>query len=231
LGWVIGLLGLGVILFFMVGFQEAELRKALQGKNMMKKLGRGMLSSKITAIKSLMIINNSAGKNILDTISKKSFSQTYQDLTTWFKNKRRFKTLRASTCKGLLWPKDPGAYVIKEIKKKKILYIGMTGSFSNDGQMKGKQGLHTRPHRWNPYCFSETEPDSNKFCYGPVFETGERKIDRPSDYKKKIPIHEIEVDCFIVSKSERISPAFIESLLLQAFLADNGFLPEGNNKF
>jgi len=33
LAWVIGLLGLGVVLFFMVGSQEEEVRKALKEKD------------------------------------------------------------------------------------------------------------------------------------------------------------------------------------------------------
>jgi hypothetical protein len=169
--------------------------------------------------------------NILSNLNQKSFPEFYKEIINWFKSKSKFKCIRSNTCKGLRWPSDSGVYVIKEIETGKPLYIGMTGYFSGEGKFSDKQGLDKRAARWNPYCFSKSGPNRNKFCYGPLYEKKESRQNPPKDYREKLLIKEIEVDCLLVSKDERIAPAFIESLLLQVFLAYYGKLPKGNNKF
>ena len=146
-------------------------------------------------------------------------------------NKSRFKTITASSCNALNWPRDPGVYVIREIcsKKNQVIYIGMTGKISKEGTLSGKQTLFNRKSRWNPYRFDKK---NNEFQYGPSYEKNESKNSAPKQgYEKSINIDQIEIDCFIFERNEKLAPTFLESLLLQCYVLQYEKLPPANNSF
>lgn len=169
--------------------------------------------------------------SILDHIKQKDFATIYEEVTASFKSKNGFIILKAQKCGELKWPDEIGVYVVRKIKTNEVIYIGMTGSFSQKGQLNTKQRLSSRPDRWNPYRFEETGVHKDKFLYGPDYKKHEDRSRRPSNYLYEIPIAEVEIDCFLLNGEDRLAPAFVEGLLIQAYLQENGCLPTANNKF
>lgn len=169
--------------------------------------------------------------NIIDDLKQTSFIEIYEGLVSSFKRLDGFKKVTGQSCKELAWPKETGVYVVRKTQTNEVLYIGMTGSFSQQGKMNTKQRLNTRPNRWNPYRFGKTGDQKDKFLYGPDYKKHDDKNKPPSKYLNEVPIGEVEIDCFLLNGEDRLAPAFVESLLIQAFLQEKGCLPVANNKF
>lgn len=159
------------------------------------------------------------------------FDTYYTSARLYFGNNGRFSKLSGETCAGLNWPTNPGVYVVwnKSNTPADVLYIGMTGKFSNVGTMSANQGLKGRFNRWTPYIF---DTKCNRFSYNPKYEKGESRDGPPKNgYSVNLPIAEICVDCFEYDTDFRMAPAFLEALLLQGYLMQYGRLPAGNNEF
>lgn len=159
------------------------------------------------------------------------FDSIFEITKKIYSSKGGFKSIRSSTCKSINWPKNPGVYVIRDIcgDGDQVIYIGMTGKFETNGNFKGKQGLSHRKTRWNPYRFDDLE---NMFQYRPNYERFESKNSAPKEgYEKNIDIDQIEIDCFIFERNEKLAPTFLESLLLQSYLLQYEKLPPANNSF
>jgi hypothetical protein len=161
----------------------------------------------------------------------KSFLTYYSEAKSFFKKKKCFSELSAVTCKKLAWPSAPGVYVVwkNDLEKRTVIYIGMTGKFDKKGRMRSTQGLKGRANRWTPYRFDNK---NNCFSYDPLYVKGESRNDPPKNgYKQKIDINNVIVSCFIYDTNKKMAPAFLESLLLQAFLMQYDRLPAANNEF
>lgn len=157
------------------------------------------------------------------------FDTYYASAKALFTSKGRFQTLSATTCTALQWPRDNGIYIVWQTPPpSEVLYIGMTGKFSQAGTMAGP-GLKARKARWMPYRFDETV---EAFCFGPKYAKGENKQKGPpkAGYSKSIPIPNISIDCFKYDTTSRMAPALLESLLLQGYLMQFGRLPLANNE-
>jgi hypothetical protein len=142
------------------------------------------------------------------------FDSYYGSAKALFASKGRFQTLSETTCERLPWPGDNGVYIVWQTSPSaEVLYIGMTGKFSQAGTMSGP-GLKARKARWTPYRFDET---ANAFCFGPKYAKGENRMKGPpkAGYSRSIPISNIRIDCFEYDTTNRMAPAFLESLLLQ----------------
>jgi hypothetical protein len=99
-----------------------------------------------------------------------------------------------------------GIYIIRQETTGEVLYIGKSGTLVNWGEFKG-QDLPKRLKN------TKGELSSNAWFRNLLEERGT-----------------LIVEYLIISK-QPYSPTFVESLLLQAFLNDNGHLPYRNNAF
>jgi hypothetical protein len=135
------------------------------------------------------------------------------------------------------WPAGRGVYVIRQISTgDSIVYIGMAGRFKrNDDQSVTMQGgvLASRVFRWHPYSFTTTGPYEDHFEYGPNYSVNFLRANPESSrYRHQIPFSDIVVDCFVTDGiEEEVSPAFLESLILQMYIRVFRTLPPANNQF
>lgn len=174
-------------------------------------------------------------KNIIANIicggTEAPFDTYYTSAKSYFANNGRFHELMGATCEALNWPANPGVYIVwdRSLSPQVVLYIGMTGKFSNAGMMFANQGLRGRMNRWTPYMFNA---QLNCFSYNPQYERGESRNNPPAmGYAVNVNILDIRVDCFEYDTGLRMAPAFLEALLLQGHLMQYGRLPSGNNEF
>lgn len=136
------------------------------------------------------------------------------------------------------WPKGSGVYVVRlrsNAAPSGILYIGKTGKFkaTAPGKVELNSGsLEQRLQRSTPYCFQRKGPYENHFEYGPNFGVNQiTKESHKARYQQHLPLGEIEVVTFSTAGIEtEISPAFLESLLLTAYLANEDSLPPANQE-
>jgi len=168
--------------------------------------------------------------NDFQTEDMLEFITWYDGLRDLFLSKGRFFT----TTEKIIWPDGSGVYVIWNglIDCKELLYIGMTGTYKRpDGGgapaiNQEKRGFARRVNRWTPYCFFD-----NNFSYGPVFSGNKMPVsNNETNYRVTIPISEITID-FFVCGSDSVSPAFLESLLLQVYMNHRKDIPPANNAF
>ena len=157
------------------------------------------------------------------------FETYYKSAKDIFVSNGHFHELTSTTCKGLIWPKNHGVYVVWQIKPTvEVLYIGMTGKFSQAGIMSGP-GLNARTVRWTPYCFDMT---ANTFCFGPNPVNGQNSLkqQQKAGYRHRVSVSDIRIECFEYFTTHRMAPAFLEALLLQGYLMQHGKLPLANNE-
>lgn len=168
--------------------------------------------------------------NILNGAVNSPFETYYATAKTLFSTKGHFHELSGNTCKSLQWPTNPGVYVVwKRSSPEEVLYIGMTGKFSQAGVLSSSTGLKHRVTRWTPYCFDKT---ANTFCFGPLPVQGNNSLKKQqaAGYRHNVSISQIRVDCFEYFDTHKMAPAFLESLLLQGYLMEYGILPAANNE-
>jgi hypothetical protein len=157
---------------------------------------------------------------------KNPFDVYYDSAKTLFSNVGNFKELlKSDIFKKENWSDKPGVYVVWDTTtaKEKVVYIGMTGKYGQEGFMNGAN-LQSRLTRYTPYSFN---PKSNNFSYG-IQCTPSKKI---SSYSVSIPAKNLKVSCFTYTEDMRMAPAFLEALLLQGFLMQYGKLPAANQEF
>ena len=175
-------------------------------------------------------------ENLFNTLSEKN---PYKSIELLFNDHERLKIIRGTHYKDFTpknWTKGSGVYLIrlKEHKSfKDTLYIGKTGKIiAPDINILtlNKGCLSKRIYRNTPYCFQNKGIYKDFFEYGPKpgnlskYPIGER-------YKYKIPFSEIEIVTFSTDKIElEISPALIESLLLNIHVQKLKFLPLANQE-
>lgn len=149
----------------------------------------------------------------------------------------RFRVVVGDSVKSLVWPKGSGVYVvrIKETRNHNgVLYIGKCGKVKNtQGSWSVNGGeFQSRVRRWTPYCFQKVGQWADHFEYGPNFTKNHESVDLSERYKYRVALSEIQIDCFITSDNEEnTSPALIECLLLQNYLAVHHSLPPANQEF
>ena len=96
-----------------------------------------------------------------------------------------------------------GVYIVRILDSKQIIYIGKAGSICNDGNFK-RQDLQSRLKN------TRGSQDSQTWFRNLVQSFGALRI------------------TYIVCNDRTLSPAFVETLLLQAFLNDFECLPAKN---
>jgi hypothetical protein len=131
----------------------------------------------------------------------------------------------------------PGVYVVYHNTEgaAKVLYIGKTGKWNrppNDGSVVMNNGrLADRLQRWTPYVYQNAGRYADHFEYGPNFTGARKPPTNPANYRNHVPLAEIVTECFLLDGMEReVSPAFLETLLMQIFLQANGDLPPANRE-
>jgi|GEM_PF-1338738 len=176
------------------------------------------------------------GNHLLSDFEQGTF---YNNLKNQFEDLSRFREVAGlNTLDRDSWPKGAGVYVVwqrMENGTDMMLYVGLAGRIVNDGEggINVNAGcLAGRLARWHPYCFQMQDIYQNHFEYGPQFSVGAIRIQPfPQRYRHHVPLDRIKVDCFLLSEIEaRVSPALIESLILQNHVALNGSLPPANNQ-
>jgi hypothetical protein len=158
-----------------------------------------------------------------------------EGLTSVFSQKNRFFRYRPGV--GQSWPAGRGVYVVRQISKgDSILYVGMTGRFkrNGDGSVTMRGGtLAGRETRWHPYSFTRAGFYKNQFEYGPNYSVNVLLTKaEESRYRYHVPFADIAVDCFVTDGIEgEVSPAFLETLILQMYMREFKTLPPANNQF
>ena len=160
-----------------------------------------------------------------------TFDSYYQQLIEHFQQKGLWDVVSAATTNDLVFPRQKGVYVIRTNDHipliDSILYVGMSGKVSNDGEFNGSQTLAKRRYRWNPYRFL-----GEVFEFDPQYEQGESR-DRPprAGYRHQFDLESIVTDCFCSEDFSTPVPAFLEAEILQMYLINKQVLPPANNKF
>jgi hypothetical protein len=127
------------------------------------------------------------------------------------------------------WPKEAGVYVIRRMSKGCAVYIGLAGRVGKDGSLATKGGLNKRAYRWTPYYFDAEE---GAFRYAPEKpSSNSKKAQLEAGYQSSIPYKDLDIVCFKIGENDRLAPAMVEALLLQAHLEQHGCLPEANRQF
>jgi hypothetical protein len=183
---------------------------------------------------------NPASENATEaTHSPWSTSPTYAAIKADFQKAGRLQTLNGNSAwTASQWPNVPGVYLVWHRlapNHRQLLYIGKTGKFLRDGdevvQFNGGT-LKSRLQRWTPYCFQRQGPHAQSFEYGPNFSVNVLPNQPHEDrYRHRVPAAEIEVECFLLGDwTKQLSPALLESLLLQEHLMNHDDLPPANNE-
>ncbi len=161
------------------------------------------------------------------------FCSFYKKIRSLFDSKGQLVELRSNYSSGLAWPRNAGVYVIWELNKKEVLYIGMTGKFDKSGNLQVGSGLSGRSARTVPYCFSMNGPFADHFEFNAKTNNPEKikKVEIGERYNKRVPLKDLYIDCFIVSREGRVAPSFLEATLLQLHLEQFNCLPVANNAF
>lgn len=163
----------------------------------------------------------------------------YAAMKAHFQAAGRLKTLNGNSAwTASQWPNVPGVYLVWHRlapNHRQLLYIGKTGKFLRDGdEVAHFNGgtLKSRLQRWTPYCFQRQGPHAQSFEYGPNFSVNVLPNQPHEDrYRHRVPAAEIEVECFLLGDwTKQLSPALLESLLLQEHLMNHDDLPPANNE-
>ncbi len=164
----------------------------------------------------------------------------YEAIKGYFQSVGRYRVLAGSQAWNLQqWPQGPGVYCIWRTPSngpRQLLYIGKAGKFkrTGDATVQLNDGcLTSRLQRWTPYCFQTQGPYAEQFEYGPNGSVNEiPQMDHEARYREHIQSSEIQVECFVLSAWEQqLSPALLETLLIQDHLKTHGDLPVANNEF
>lgn len=180
-------------------------------------------------------------QNIITTLASVSPNQVFEQVTSAFVSANRFHRIAADSFEKLKkepWPKSNGAYVVRRAGSEGmdgVLYIGKTGKLqpTNEGGVIANSGkLIGRLSRWTPYCFQSEGPFANHFEYGPNYGVNEIPKQPHADrYRHHISLAQVWTDCFATSGIEQeVSPAFLETLLLQAYVCGKAALPPANQE-
>ena len=164
---------------------------------------------------------------------------SYAAIKGHFQAAGRLQTITGSSAwTASQWPNVPGVYLVWRrvaSNPRQLLYIGKTGKFVRDGNEPvhfNGGTLRSRLQRWTPYCFQRQGPYAQSFEYGPNFSVNVLPNQPYADrYRHRVPAAEIEVECFLLEGwGNHLSPALLESLLLQDHLLNHGDLPPANNE-
>lgn len=165
---------------------------------------------------------------------------SHASIRSFFQQAGRLHLLRGSHAWDAgQWPQGFGVYLVWRAQPespRELLYIGKAGKYrrvyNNAVEINGGNLAH-RLGRWTPYCFQREGPYAGHFEYGPNFGVNQlRQMPHNERYLNHVPAEEIEVECFCLAGWEQnLSPALLEAVLLQAYLAENGDLPPANNEF
>jgi hypothetical protein len=140
-----------------------------------------------------------------------------------------FTRLALGARKTFNWPKEAGVYVIRCKPEGPAIYVGMTGHVGKTGRLITKSGLNKRVYRWTPYFFDTKE---GCFRHGPRCSSSKSKKEHlKSGYTSQIAFEDLLIDCLTIGVNDRVAPAAIEALLLQAHLDQYGCLPKANRQF
>lgn len=140
-----------------------------------------------------------------------------------------FIRLALTARKTFSWLKEAGVYVIRCKSEGPAIHVGMTGHVGKTGRLITKSGLNKRVYRWTPYCFDTKE---GCFRYGPRCSSSKSKKEHlKSGYTSQIAFEDLLIDCLTIGVKDRVAPAAIEALLLQAHLDQYGCLPKANRQF
>lgn len=168
--------------------------------------------------------------------SGSTYCCAHQHLEDVFARHGRLQVVAGNFMKDLVWPKGSGAYVVR-MKGTRchdgVLYIGKCGKVKHTaGGWKVNGGeFKSRVYRWTPYCFQKAGPWADHFEYDPNFTKDPESVDLQGRYKNRVPLSDIQIDCFITTgNEENTSPALIEALLLQNHLAVHHLLPSANQE-
>lgn len=179
--------------------------------------------------------------DILDLLRKNktaprgSFQELYDFLANVFKQQNRI-----IACNGVdrKWPKASGVYCIwrnetRDDAGRELLYVGIAGKIKRHANLIGianpQKQFPQREARWTPYLFDRSF-DPGYFWWGPKHSMPKSpKRSFQTHYKNKVPLNEIEIDCFIYT-GKCLAPRMLESLILQAFYEYYADLPPANNE-
>jgi ribosomal protein S18 acetylase RimI-like enzyme len=165
---------------------------------------------------------------------------SYAAIKAQFHAAGRLQTITGSSAwTASQWPNVPGVYLVwhrVDPNPRQLLYIGKTGKFVRevDEPVHFNGGtLRSRLHRWTPYCFQRQGPYAQSFEYGPNFSVNVLPNQPYEDrYRHRVPAAEIEVECLLLEGwGNHLSPALLESMLLQDHMLNHGDLPPANNEF
>jgi len=169
-----------------------------------------------------------------------TFQKIYDTLKLEFLDKHQFTTSTALNNR-FNWPDGSGVYTIWEVDSevRRLLYIGMCGTFNRDDAgavSMNKSTFPDRKGRWTPYRFAESEKDGDfrrHFRFGPKEKNTDkqRKIMHENDaYSTSIPYGGISIDFFVIDEwNDRYTPALVESMLLTSYIKEFKTLPPANN--
>lgn len=169
-----------------------------------------------------------------------TFQEIYDTLKHEFLDKHQFTTSTPLNNR-FDWPDGSGVYTIWEVDSevRRLLYIGMCGTFNRDdaGAVRMNQSTFPdRKRRWTPYRFAESTKDDQfryHFRFGPK-EKDTRKqgllMNHRDGYSTSIPYEKISIDFFVIEDwNDRYTPALVESMLLTSYLKEFKTLPPANN--
>ena len=180
-------------------------------------------------------------QNLLNMLGASNKSDVHSNVEQLFLAKHRLVSIEGGSFEDFNkknWPKGSGVYVIRQRgchALGDILYIGKTGKLKSTehGAIKMNSGsLKQRLQRWTPYCFQSQGCYKDHFEYGPNFSVNLLKKQPMEDrYRERMPLREVEVVCFSTAGIElQISPALLESLLLNNYVVNEGRLPPVNQE-
>lgn len=100
-----------------------------------------------------------------------------------------------------------GVYVVRQQSSNEVLYVGMSGFINNQGQFKGKQDIPDRLKN-----VKTNDVPANVWFGSLVQERGSLSVQ------------------YLLLDNTPISPSLAEATLLQAYLNENGRLPNRNKE-
>jgi hypothetical protein len=170
-------------------------------------------------------------------IGKINEGDIIEKICQFFSINQRLITVSGEKC--LLannWPKGSGVYVVRYKQTTSlngIIYIGKCGKIKQSGDkcVKNKSTFSDRILRWTPYCFQNSGKWENCFEFIPNFGSNKKLIGFDEMYQKRIPLKDIDIDCFLTNDIEdNISPTLLETIMLQYYFKEKAALPPANRE-